>query len=142
MNETYVAQIVLLATTLATTIVGVASAWLRARREREWAVEDRRLAAEERKQARDELLAVARAEAEALAIKAEGIARALSIENKAMADRALVENGKLSDAVAEVGASAHKAYQEANHVNLKIEQLNARLLASENDKGKANKEQG
>jgi hypothetical protein len=130
-NDTYMAQLVLLATTLVTTAIGVVGAWLRARRDRKWAIEDRRLSAESRVRDREDLLALAKTEAEALVIKAEGIAKALSIETAALAARALQAAEELKADVAQVGASAHRAYQEANHVNVKIEQLNERLLASE-----------
>lgn len=109
------------------TAFGFLGQWLTARRNRKWELENRRLEAEERERERVELVQMAEAKAEALIIEAKALADAVAI--KAAQSVKQIELG-----LARVGASAHKAYEEANHVNLKIEQLNERLLAAEDDK--------
>jgi hypothetical protein len=149
-NELTLGQVILFLTTVA----GFLSVAWKERRNRLWAIEDKRLAAEERERERNDLIAKAKVEADALIIRTEAIARAVSIEAQAVAERLRIEaeaiaqnvaktlivdnkatTNRLAASIAEVGASAHRAYEEANHVNVKIEQLNARLLAQEETQG-------
>lgn len=154
MTDSGVGQLVL----LVTTIVGfVVTAW-RENRNRRWASDDRAAATRE-------IVEQAKAEAEALRIRAEAIADQVKIEAAVLAavvkkesmaaaevlrreavrqaestransvkeaagireeQRISIEN--LGDRIDAVGVAAVDAYKEANHVNIKIEDLNKRLL--------------
>lgn len=148
MDATTIGQVVILGTTIGG-FLGVA--W-KERRNRLWALEDRRLAAAERERDRADLIEQTKAEAAALLIRTEAIAKALRIEAEAVAEKLRIQaetiaqdvattlltnnketTEKLEASIAEVGASAHKAYEEANHVNIKIEHLNKRLLVTESE---------
>lgn len=115
MTDSQAGQLVI----LATTVGGFLVAEWRASRNRRWAEEDRlrniESAREERKAATDEIIARAQAEAEATRITLR-------------AHTELTAAG-LRDDVRQATAAAHVAYKEANDVNLKIANLNQRLLS-------------
>ncbi len=107
---------------------------------RRWAVEDRKAASEERAAATAEIIAKAKAEAEALEIRTAATAAAALVEAKAATAQAIEEQKALSlqiaDRVNEVHAVAEKAFHEANNTsqkqqvtNKQIEDLNERLLS-------------
>jgi hypothetical protein len=107
------------------TFFGFLGQWMIARRNRAWELENKRLEAEERAHEREELVKLAEAKAQALVIEAKAIADALSIKT-------IRSVAQLESSIRKVGAeavdAAHKAYEEANHVNVKIAELNDRLL--------------
>jgi len=131
-SEMQFGQIVLLLTTVAGFVV---QAW-RENRARRWANEDRvtgmALAAATRKAEIDDLIARAQAEATATRLKAEAVAEELRLHAQVLAAKVKAESevrdGAIHAAVAEATSAAQKAYAEANHVNLKIENLNNRLV--------------
>lgn len=70
--------------------------------------------------------------------------RAWELEDrKALAGRVSTTTNEIKEAIAEntmkteqATAAAHEAYQEANHVNVKISDLNARLLHQEQERSR------
>lgn len=110
MSDNTIGQLVL----LVTTILGFLITGWRENRNRKWAAEDRRLATAE-------IVAEAKAEAEVTRIKNEIIADNLRTA-------ALVDAAKVHAKLDEAQTAAHVAYKEANDVNVKIANLNERLL--------------
>jgi hypothetical protein len=109
-------------------------------RQREWAVEDRAAAAQERKEATAQIIAEASAKAEALLITTKATASALALEGKRTAAKLRedmrISSNELESRLNEVHQTAtagleqaSSAYKEANHVNMKISDWNERLLA-------------
>lgn len=125
---------------LLTTIAGfMGTAW-RESRNRKWAIEDRRQAADEQTNV---IVAKAQAEATALLIATDAKAKVLHLETMAVAEKIRLETLRAAAAlredqrivaenltakIQEVHKVAENAFNEANHVNLKIENLNQRLL--------------
>lgn len=113
----------------------------------------REVAAEERRAATAQIIEQAKAEAEATRIKTEAIAENLKVEAQAIAESLRIQNQlsakqirdeqqifreqqatvaqHLVNKVEEATVAAKDAYTEANHVNVKIENLNQRLMVEE-----------
>jgi hypothetical protein len=141
-NELTLGQLILFITTVA----GFLSVAWKEHRNRQWAIEDRKLAAAERERNRLDMLEQTKVEARALLIKTEAIAEAVKIEALAVAEKLRIEaeaialkvSDKLEIRIEEAKVAAHNAFQEANHVNGKmdrtaeqIKQLTSRLLVEE-----------
>ena len=142
MTEPQVAQIVL----LLTTVGGFAAQAWREARNRRWAIADRKADLDA---TADRIIAEARARADALLIETDARTRALHLEQIARAeelqanlavhdewerserDAATASVATVVSLIGEAKVAAESAYQEANNVNVKIENLNARLAAAE-----------
>jgi len=124
-----------------TTLVGIIVTLVKDRRARAWAVEDRATAlAVAAQQRKDDLAAIvehAQAEADALRIKSEAVARALAVETRANSQREaekirLAQDShaaRLETQMRDLGAVAAQAYDAANHVNDKILQQQQIMVA-------------
>lgn len=130
---------------LATTIAGFAVQAWREARNRSWAIDDRKRAADAQTA---DIVAKAKAEAEALLVTTEAKAKALHLESLAVAEKIRTEtlaaaimlreeqkhaSEALLEKIDDVKNEAQKTYKEANHVNLKIEDLNKRILEKSGD---------
>ena len=126
---------------MATTVGGFIRMSYIDKRNREWAQEDRR-------HETDQIIAKAKAEAEALRIHNDALAETIrgaalsAAANLREEQRKIADNLQIDARVAatelhqsvmtkveEAISAGDRAYKEANHVNIKIEDLNQRLLA-------------
>ena len=144
---------------LATTVAGFAWQAYKENRSRRWASEDRAAAT-------SQIIADAAAQAEATRIKTAALAETLKLEallETARLRNEVLERGEtvrheviaaasvardearkqaeaLGAAIDATKTAAHEAYKEANHVNLKIEDLNKRLMKSQEQATKTEEE--
>jgi hypothetical protein len=144
------AQMMTLMTVVGTGVGTVLLQVYREGRARKWAEADRQMHAAEDMAHREMIAAKVKTEADMLAVhvKAEADLLAVRLENERqrlalqLAQESLLSAASrqdlkraLSEASAKVDQTierANAAYKEANHVNLKIEDLNARLLKQQN----------
>ena len=141
----------------ATTVAGFLVVEWRAARNRRWAIEDKRAATAEiieraaaeaeatrikteaiadQLRRHTELTAAqlreeARIGADALVHEAALIAAKLETKTTAQIEEQRQQAAELAKQVAEVKVAAHDAYKEANNVNIKIEDLNQRLVTQQ-----------
>ena len=132
MSDTVSLQLIL----LVTTIIGFVVTLITQMMNRRWAVQDREANVKL-------IISKAEAEAEALRIHTDSVANSLRINTNIIAKDLRECNSEITDKLlkvhdtsfaaitnqlAEVKTEANKAYTEANHINIKIENLNKQLL--------------
>jgi hypothetical protein len=135
--------------TILTTLAGFGVAEYRATRARRWAKQDAAeraaVAAADRAATRDEIIATAKAEAEATRIRSEAAAETLRLQTALHASRLLEEQNRVADElrahaqattedlkteIIAARADAAEAYKEANGVNLKLETMSRAAIAA------------
>lgn len=139
MSDAAIGQIV----TFLTVVLGFAITAWRENRNRHWAEQDRQVAAQQvaadRKQEIETIVTKAAAEAQASHLQTAALAERLRIAHLVEVEQLRADTkigteqviAKLDHAIEEVGTAkslATSAYSEANAVNLKIHDLNARIV--------------